>query len=86
MTFSYLTQRTLRQAGWPGWETAYFGQIFNITEEAQILGLLFSCVKLLIDFGNKRAWLFWGVFFTNASGHPGAKPPGTNLSRLATLD
>jgi hypothetical protein len=44
----------------------------KITEVAQIIGLLFSWVKVDYSFSHKMDWAtFWATFSKKSSGHPG---------------
>jgi hypothetical protein len=45
-------------------------RVLKITEEARILGLLFSKVKVMYYFGQNGLGNVLGDFFTNSSGHP----------------
>jgi hypothetical protein len=59
------------------WATFYFGQFLdNYKSSRQHVVAAFSTVHelyLSINFDEMGWAMFWAIFFTNPSGHPGAK-------------
>jgi hypothetical protein len=54
---------SLSQSGWPDW-TNFRPRQFFITEVVQIIGLLFSTVKVVHQLWHKMGWAtFWAIFF-----------------------
>jgi hypothetical protein len=54
----------------PTYWASTLGSFFEKREVAQILGLLFSTVRVMFQYLRKNLGYILGNFFTNSSGHP----------------